>query len=52
MLTAKLTAGCVVAAGIALLLSPAPARAHHAFAAEFDDKKPIKFVDATVTRWS
>lgn len=24
--------------------------AHHAFAAEFDDKKPIKFTDATVTK--
>jgi hypothetical protein len=46
---AKLTAG-VVAACIALLLSPTPARAHHAFAAEFDEKKPVKFVDATVTK--
>ncbi|HEY1758388.1 MAG TPA: DUF6152 family protein [Bryobacteraceae bacterium] len=46
----KLTVGAVVVAGIALLLSPSPASAHHAFAAEFDEKKPIKFVDATVTR--
>src|SRR5580658_8826218 len=49
-LTAKLTVGGVVAAGITLLLSPLPARAHHAFAAEFDEKKPVKFLDATVTR--
>jgi len=48
--TAKVTVGAVVAAGITLLLSPAPARAHHAFAAEFDDKKPVKFLDATVTK--
>src|SRR5580692_8236134 len=47
---AKLSVGAVAAAGMALLLSPSPAHAHHAFAAEFDEKKPIKFVDATVTR--
>jgi len=47
---AKLTVGAVVVAGATLLLSPLPMRAHHAFAAEFDEKKPIKFVDATVTR--
>jgi hypothetical protein len=46
----KLTFGAVIAAGIALLLSPLPALAHHAFAAEFDDKKPVKFEDATVTK--
>lgn len=28
----------------------APVRAHHAFAAEFDEKKPVKFVDAVVTK--
>ncbi len=48
-LTAKLTIGAVAAAGV-LFLYPSPARAHHAFAAEFDDKKPVKFVDATVTK--
>jgi hypothetical protein len=47
---AKLTVGAVAAAGVALLLSATPALAHHAFAAEFDDKKPVKFVDATVTK--
>ncbi len=47
---AKLTVGAVAAAGVALLLSPSPVRAHHAFAAEFDEKRPVKFVDATVTR--
>ena len=47
---AKLTVGCVIASGMTLLLSPSPARAHHAFAAEFDEKKPVKFLDATVTR--
>jgi hypothetical protein len=46
----QLTFGAVVAAAIALLLSPSPVRAHHAFAAEFDDKKPVKFEDATVTK--
>ena len=32
------------------LLSQAPLWAHHAFAAEFDAKKPVKFKDATVTK--
>jgi hypothetical protein len=47
---AKLSVGAVVLAGMSALLSPSPALAHHAFAAEFDEKKPVKFVDATVTR--
>src|SRR5512141_1724686 len=47
---ARFTVGAVVIAGIAMLLSPSPARAHHAFAAEFDEKKPVKFLDATVTK--
>jgi hypothetical protein len=49
-LSARLTAGSVAVAGLTVLLTPSPARAHHAFAAEFDDKKPVKFVDATVTK--
>lgn len=36
---AKLT---VAAIGIALFLSAAPIRAHHAFSAEFDVSKPVK----------
>jgi hypothetical protein len=47
---AQLTVGALVAAGVTLLLSPSPAQAHHAFAAEFDEKKPVKFMDATVTK--
>ena len=47
----KVTIGtAVVLAGLAVLLSQAPLWAHHAFAAEFDEKKPVKFLDATVTR--
>ena len=47
---AKLTVGAIVAAGMRMLLSQSPVRAHHAFAAEFDEKKPVKFPDATVTK--
>ena len=36
-------------AGFALIAAAAPARAHHAFASEFDAKKPVKFT-ATVTK--
>ena len=36
-------------AGVALVTAAAPARAHHAFASEFDAKKPVKFT-ATVTK--
>jgi hypothetical protein len=46
----KLTVGALITAGVALLLSPSPARAHHAFAAEFDANKPVHFADATVTK--
>lgn len=47
---AALTVGAVVLSGFALLLSPPQAQAHHAFAAEFDAKKPVQFNDATVTK--
>ena len=35
---------------LVLIVSISPVRAHHAFAAEFDEKKPVKFLDATVTK--
>jgi hypothetical protein len=42
------TVGIVFAAG-ALLLAAAPVWAHHAFSAEFDTEKPVKF-KGTVTK--
>jgi uncharacterized protein DUF6152 len=47
---AKRTTGAVVAAGIMLLVASRSVSAHHAFAAEFDEKKPIHFTEATVTK--
>jgi Family of unknown function (DUF6152) len=44
------TLGAVIIAGVAALFSAQPLRAHHAFAAEFDEKRPVHFVDATVTK--
>ena len=40
----------VLAASAGLLLCAAPMWAHHAFAAEFDEKKPIK-LHGVVTKW-
>jgi len=39
----------VIAAGVGLWMAAAPAIAHHAFAAEFDAKRPIK-LQGTVTK--
>jgi Family of unknown function (DUF6152) len=41
----------IAAAAILLIATAAvPARAHHAFAAEFDAKQPVKFEKAVVTK--
>ena len=40
----------VLSVAVIAVASIAPLRAHHAFAAEFDEKKPVKFADATVTK--
>jgi DNA/RNA endonuclease YhcR with UshA esterase domain len=39
----------VIVAGLGLILSARPALAHHAFAAEYDAKKPVKLT-GTVTK--
>ena len=40
----------VALAGAGLLMAAAPMWAHHAFAAEFDEKRPIK-LHGVVTQW-
>jgi hypothetical protein len=46
----RILSGLTLAALVAtLVLSAVPARAHHSFAAEFDDKKPITLV-GTITK--
>ena len=48
----QLALGAVVVAGagVLLILEAVPVSAHHAFAAEFDANKPVKFEKAIVTR--
>jgi Family of unknown function (DUF6152) len=45
----KNLARCAIGIAFALALGSVPVRAHHAFAAEFDAKKPVHF-KGTVTR--
>ena len=40
----------VLLAGLGIAIAAVPAPAHHAFAAEFDQNKPIK-VQGSVTKW-
>ena len=40
----------VIAVALVIAASASTARAHHAFAAEFDAKKPVKFEKAVVTK--
>jgi hypothetical protein len=42
--------GSVVVVGLLAVLSVTPTRAHHAFSAEFDANRPVKFEDATVVK--
>jgi hypothetical protein len=40
----------LVFAGVGMVLAVAPIRAHHAFAAEFNEKAPVK-LQGVVTKW-
>ena len=46
----RVKAGVAMAVGLLPALLVAPAGAHHAFSAEFDANKPVKFDGATVVR--
>jgi hypothetical protein len=46
----RIKAGVAIAVGLLPALLVTPARAHHAFAAEFDAGKPVKFEGATVVK--
>lgn len=49
MFLRKQVAAVLTLAGFGLILSGAPLKAHHAFSAEFDARKPVKFT-GTVTK--